>query len=257
MDQVTYPDGQNRGRSILKDSYGNPINNYDSLDDIDAGRPGRNSENPHQYVIPGYASGILDPNELPTRSAFLPETGRRVSDDRVHFIDPLTNSFQNNPQQQPPLPGLLPPSSNNNERAISNYPIDIPKPNIDLPATPQVEVNDPLNQPLFPPADEASSSGVGQPSIDLQLPNFNTNTQQGLLPPPASIDIPRPNLNADETPIDYSNGPINQGLIPPNPNFSKASERADIGSTNQDETVFIPEGKVIFAPKPSNGLLPR
>lgn len=255
LDQVSYPDGTNRGRSILKDSYGNPIE-YDSIGDIDAGRPSRDSKNPTQYVIPGYASGILQPHELPARSAFLPEAGRTITDDRVHFIDPLTNSFQNN---QPPLPGLLPPSSNNNERAVANYPIDIPRPNIDLPETPQSEVNDPLDQPLFPPADDASVSGIGQPSIDLLLPSFGQDTQldasQGLLPPPPSgINIPRPNINAQETPIDFSNGPINQGLIPPSTNFVKASDRSDSGST-QEGTVFF-DDKVVFAPKPSHGLLP-
>lgn len=274
MEQVASPsDGQNRGRAILKDSYGNPVT-YDALEDIDAGKPARNNFDPSIYVIPGYASGILQPHEVPSRGTFLPETGRTVTsrsadDGRIHFIDPLTSSFDSDKKLSIPLPGLLPPSSfDSADDSSSNFPIDIPRPNLDQPETPQTAINDPLDQPLFPPNDD-TSGGVGQPSFDLQLPNFNANAAAAAAKPsdsrrsfaPSSsvssngIDIPRPNLNAPETPIDTSNGPLNVGLVAPD--FKPVGTATDfnnarVDTTNQEGTVFY-TGDVVFAPKPSTG----
>lgn len=269
LEQVAYPDGQSRGRAILKDSYGNPVT-YDALDDVDTGKPSRNKFDPTMYVIPGYASGILQPHEIPSRGQFLPETGRTVTsrsagDGRIHFIDPLTNSFGDNDKTASvPLPGLLPPPTfGNADNSFPNSAIDIPKPNFDA-NTPQTAINDPLNQPLFPPVDDMSG-GVGQPSIDLQLPNVNLNSpsdSRSFTPSSSAsssngIDIPRPNLDAQFDPIDNSNGPLNVGLLPPD--FKPVNSATDLdsrtgtGTTNQQGTVFYNTGDIVFAPKPSTG----
>lgn len=297
MEQVAYPDGQNRGRAILKDSYGNPVT-YDALDDIDKGKPSRNKFDTSMYVIPGYASGILQPHEVPSRGTFLPETGRTVTsrsagDGRIHFIDPLTSTLDNDKTSSIPLPGLLPPPAfGNDENSFPNSAIDIPKPNIENKNTPQTAINDPLNQPLFPPAVDTSggvantpqviindplnqplfpptidtSGGIGQPSIDLQLPGVIVNSpgdSRSFAPSTSAsssngIDIPRPNLDANFNPIDNSSGPINVGLLPPDfkpvrSSTTDSNSRTRTDTTNQDGTVFYNTGDIVFAPKPSTG----
>jgi len=54
LDQIHLQDENIQGRSSYTDSYGNPVA-YDSLDDVNAQKPSNNKNNPHQYVIPGYA----------------------------------------------------------------------------------------------------------------------------------------------------------------------------------------------------------
>lgn len=224
------------------------------------------------YVIPGYASGVFHPHEVPSRGQFLPETGRTVTsrstnDGRIHFIDPLTNSFDDSAQRGSiPQPGLLPPPSfGSNDFPPNASPIDIPKPNIDQPEAPPLPaINDPLDQPLFPPVDD-KSAGIGQPSIDLQLPGSNANAGESSRRSISSsasngIDIPRPNLDAPETPIDTSNGPLNVGLLPPD--FKPVGSATDFNSQagsdtrrSDQGTIFFNTGDVVFAPKPSTGKL--
>jgi hypothetical protein len=270
----------NRGRSALKDSYGNPVQ-YDSLDDVDAQKPSKNKENPLMYVIPGYASGILKPHELPSRSLDDQEA-RNINDDRIHFIDPLnSNNFQS--FDRVPSPSLTPPgitSSSSSTNLDAQIPIEIPRPNIDLNETPEVpEIDDPLNHPLNPPTSFSSSSSSSQdnthleslntpPSAILEVPlNQDVNANplfQDLVPPqiPSSsngVDIPRPNLDIAETPIDKSDGPLNQGLLPPPVTSTNIfnNQVPPFGSNqNQDGPIVITDEQTIFAPKPANGLLP-
>lgn len=257
LDQVAYQDGVSRARSDLKDSYGNPIN-YDSLEAIDAKKPSKQND-PNQFIIPGYASGILNPHEVPTRSNINADSARRFDDGRIHFIDPLQGS-------QSPSPSLSVPLGSNPSVLPSQSPIDIPKPNIDLSETPQAPpIDDPLDHVLTPPENDDSG---GSPSSSLQTPNFNSEqpyVSQDLIPPQIpsegpGITIPRPNLDASETPIDNSNGPLNQGLLPPsaagesNRKVSPPSANPTFSNPNQDGPVIFTE--VHFAPKPSNGLLP-
>lgn len=83
LDQVAYQDGVNRARSNLKDSYGNPVE-YDTLENIDANKAGKDK---NQFVIPGYASGILQPHEVPARSSdFNVETSRKIDDDKIRKL---------------------------------------------------------------------------------------------------------------------------------------------------------------------------
>lgn len=259
----------NRGRSSLRDSYGNPAE-YDTLAAIDNKEASKTHSDPNMFIIPGYASGILQPHELPTRSNFAPESSRKIEDDRIHFVDPLQNSFQSADKAfQAPSPSLSTPlgtgvDSANTQQAQS--PIDIPKPNIDLPETPQTPIDDPLNQPLHPPQESASSSGA--PSFELEAPRGESQQfplTQGLIPPQVpsdgqSVFIPRPNLDIPETPIDNSNGPgLNQGLLPPTGGSdTKAFDNSApiFPPLGQDGPVVINEGDVLFANKPSNGLLP-
>lgn len=222
---------------------------YDSLDSVDAQQPSNNKDNPHQYVIPGYASGILQPHEIPSRGT---DEGRTIHDDKIHFVDPLSpNSFQtfdSVPSTSLTVPGIVP----------GNFqtPIEIPRPNIDLNETP-LPLETPTNDPLETPVN--SNLPKSPPSTVLELPvepGFNTNPfLVGLVPPqiPSSggVEIPRPNLNAHETPIDDSQNALNQGLLPPTtaqPNFNTFT------NPNQDGPIIITD--VLFAPKPSNGLLP-
>jgi len=288
LDQVAYQgESGPRARSSLKDSYGNPIE-YDTLEAIDANKPSKNKQDPNSFVIPGYASGILQQHELPTRNAFGGgEGGRKIDDDRIHFIDPLQNNFQGNAKPPTlPAPGLSFPSGN--EGNVNTSPIDIPKPNIDLPETPQTPINDPLDQELHPPptVDGQFATPSDLPSVSLEVPHTQHNLpqqpiHQDLVPPQIPSDgqnviIPRPNLDAAETPIDNSNGPLNQGLLPPQQNSFdspgvKASPEDNNNNNNNynsnpflnpnsnpnpnvNEPVLITE--VHFAPKPSNGLLP-
>lgn len=249
----------------MKDSYGNPVE-YDTLEAVDAGKPSLNKNDPNQFTIPGYASGILQPHEVPARSF---NSERKVDDDRIHFIDPLHNSFQNNNDKtfQTPSPSLTTPLGNVNENNLqSPTPINIPRPNIDLPETPQTPIDDPIDHvPLHTPQNNPG----GSPSFTLETPNGNQNTQQfpltqDLIPPQIpnqgqSVFIPRPNLDVQETPIDNSNGPINQGLLPPpdsssNFNFNSNNNGQSFSNPKQDGPVIITE--VLFAPKPSNGLVP-
>ena len=262
----------NRARSSLRDSYGNPVE-YDTLENIDAKIPGKNHYEPNKFIIPGYASGIFQPHEVPTRSNFGPETGRKIEDDRIHFVDPLQNTYQNSDKPiQAPLATLLPPGADfgnlNTQQSIH-----IPRPNIDLNETPQSPpIDDPLNHQLFPPKDDTSGgqSAPNAPSTALQVPGGSfqqASLHQDLVPPQypnqgPGVFIPRPNLDISETPIDNSNGPLNQGLLPPNDgpktSFSSFNNFGTtpnpFKNTGADGPVVITE--VHFAPKPSNGLLP-
>lgn len=127
-----------------------------------------------------------------------------------------------------------------------------------MPETPQAPIDDPLNHELHPPHENSSQE---TPSISLQTP-FDANPQFSLskdLIPGAgqNIFIPRPNLDIAETPIDNSNSPLNQGLLPPN-EFSKSFENnaPSLAGGNPDKDGPIIITDVQFAPKPSNGLLP-
>lgn len=256
---MAYQDGT-RGRSNLKDSYGNPVE-YDTLETIDAKKPSKHPTNPNQFLIPGYASGILQPHEVPTRSNFNGETPRKLDDDRIHFVDPLQNAFQNTDKSfQAPSPSLSFPLGTNFNNQQAQTPINIPRPNIDLNETPQVSIEDPLNGPLSPPRENSPDT----PSFALQVPHGNTpqTVAQDLTPPQIpqegqSVFIPRPNLDIGETPIDDSNGPLNQGLLPPSSDGSAVKFDSNTPNfSGQAGPVVIPEGDVLFAPKPSNGLLP-
>lgn len=265
MDQITYQDGINRARSSLKDSYGNPVE-YDTLEAVDAKKPSNNKNDPNKFIIPGYASGILQPHEVPTRS--FSETPGKIDDDRIHFIDPLNNQYPKDDKTfQTPSPSLSTPLGNDNANNLQpQTAINIPRPNIDLPETPQTPIDDPLDHvPLNPPRDNAG----GSPSFALEAPNGNQNTQQlpltqDLIPPQIpnegqSVFIPRPNLDVQETPIDNSNGPINQGLLPPtdsSSNFNSNSNNNGQSFSNPNQAGPVVFTDVLFAPKPSNGLVP-
>lgn len=268
LDQVTYQDGVNRGRSNLKDSYGNPVQ-YDTLEQIDANKPSKDLTDPNKFIIPGYASGILQPHELPTRSNPSVESSRAIDDDRIHFIDPLQNSFQNSDKPfQAPSPSLSTPlGSNDNGQTLS--PINIPRPNIDLNESPQAPIDDPLNHVLTPPIDNSFATPQGpsqpQPSFELEAPQSKTPQfaiPQDLTPPQIQGDgqsgvfIPRPNIDVSETPIDNTNGPLNQGLLPPSdaPNTNFVSNVPSFINPSQEGPIVFTD--VLFAPKPSNGLLP-
>jgi hypothetical protein len=295
LDQVQYQDGV-RARNSFTDSYGNPVA-YDTLDDVDNQRPSNNREVPHQYKIPGvcckslstmsacnnlisslgYASGILLPHEIPSRSAPSEDEGRRINDDRIHFVDPLhTNTFQTF-DKTPAVPSIsLAAPGTDAVAAESQSPIDIPKPNIDLPETPETPIiDDPIDHvPPHPPQDVFLNSNTNTntnapPSSILEVPihqdSGSNPLSQNLIPPsiPASIgvDIPRPNLDAHETPIDTdSDSPLNQGLLPPNSDFSSNLPTPSSSSFNSpnphDGPVIITDDQIKFAPKPVNGLLP-
>ncbi|CRK97634.1 CLUMA_CG011019, isoform A, partial [Clunio marinus] len=247
LDQVTYPDGI-RVRNSLRDSYGNPVT-YDTLEAIDAKLPSKTSTDPNMFIIPGYASGILAPHEVPTRSSFNGDFSAKASDDRIHFVDPLHNTFQNNDK---------PSQTTSTTNTFNQTPINIPKPNINLPETPQVPIDDPLNHVLTPP----KSNNPSSPSASLQVPtgNYQTVTVSKNLVPPAnpsngvSVFIPRPNLDIPETPIDKSDSPLNQGLLPPTDSAVVKQNTPTFKNPTQDGPLVITE--VHFAPKPSNGLLP-
>jgi hypothetical protein len=261
---VEYQDGTSRARTILKDSYGNPVS-YDSLEDVDAKRPSRNKENPFMYVIPGYASGILQPHELPPRSSSADNPEARGSDDRIHFVDPLVNAYEK--FNRIPSTSLTAPGVDSNTQT----PIDIPRPNIDLNETPEVPIVDPLNQPLSPPT-QPTFFAVPSTSLSFPLEDKSSDSpqlSQGLTPPeiPSTdgVFIPRPNLNEPETPIDNTNdSPLNQGLLPPSPTSQDDSGKSlNNGFSNniflnptQNIPVIITDDQTRFAPKPSNGLLP-
>lgn len=243
---MTYHDGVNKARGDLKDSYGNPVQ-YDTIEDIDNKKPSKQSD-PNLFVIPGYASGILNPHEVPTRSNSNGDS-RKLDDGRIHFVDPLQNSFQDAGRPQ----GINFNNANNQQT-----PINIPRPNIDLNETPQAPIDDPLNHPLTPPT-------RGIPSSALEVPTGNSQQfqlTQDLIPPqiPSNspgVFIPRPNIDASETPTDNNNGPLNQGLLPPvGPQQSLNNVPVFTNSPSQNGPVIITEGEVVFAPKPSNGLLP-
>lgn len=248
LDQINLQDGNLQGRSSYTDSYGNPVK-YDSLDDVNAQRPSNNKNNPHQYVIPGYASGILDSHEIPSRSSINDNEGRTSNDDKIHFVDPLSqNSFQTfNNEPSTTGPGF------NSE---SQSPIEIPRPNIDLPETPISSNDGSLN----------SNLPNASPSTVLELPiNQDSNkipfTTTGLVPPQISnsevgVEIPRPNLDIHETPIDGSNNLLNQGLLPPSTSVQPNFNNNIFLNPKQDGPVIITDDQTVFAPKPSNGLLP-
>lgn len=186
LDQVAYEDGSSRARTTLKDSYGNPVA-YDTLEDVDAGRPSKNKN--FNYVIPGYASGILEENETPTRSTnFDNQEARRINDDRIHFVDPQTSVFN----QNSPLLPQLPSSSLGATKNVNN----IPQPNLDISETP---ANPPINDPLNPenihlPADPQKSEGVASTFIDSS--RSRPTVSHGILPPiddplnPGNIHLP-------------------------------------------------------------------
>lgn len=263
LDQVSYQD-EVRARNNLKDSYGNPVE-YDTLEAIDAKLPSKNKKDPNKFIIPGYASGILQPHEVPSRSNFAGSESRNLEDDRVHFIDPLQNAYQKSDKPiQTPFASLSPPGtklvSANTQQNLQ--PINIPRPNIDAQETPQVpQINDPLNGPLNPPQND---NAAGAPSFSLSVPNSNKPQHavaQDLIPPQIPTDgqggvlIPKPNLGIFETPIDNRNGPLNQGLLPPSESISSNPTTANpFKNTGLDGPVLITD--VNFAPKPSNGLLP-
>lgn len=281
LDQVAYEDGSTRGRSAYKDSYGNPVA-YDNLDDVDSQRPSSNQEKPLMYVIPGYASGILDPNESLTRSNnFDNQEARKINDDRIHFVDPQSNVFTQN-------------------FFNTQKPIDIPRPNLDLSETPVNPINDPLSpENIHLPPNALSSGGVAStsssnidspttfPPIDpkddplsphnIHLPpnalasggfaatNFESpydqtgyasEISQGLTPPvlPTNIgfDFNRPKPASTDA--------LDQGLLPP-PSVSpfnqpKINNPPSSFNNNQDGPVIITDEQTVFAPKPSNGLQP-
>lgn len=261
LDAVSYQDGVvSRSRGSLKDSYGNPVE-YDTIAAVDAKLPGKNHKDPNQFIIPGYASGILKAHELPVAES------RKIEDDRVHFVDPFrnTNTFQNSDKPiQAPLSTLFPPGSVFGS-VNTQVPIEIPRPNIDANETPVAPIDDPLSHQLAPPQNDLSS---GLPSLSLEAPSSNKQRPSvalELIPPQIPSDgesvlIPRPNIDASETPIDNSNGPLNQGLLPPASNQADGSNAGTaptvnpFANTSNDGPVLITE--VHFAPKPSNGLLP-
>lgn len=266
LDQVSYQDGVvNRARSTLRDSYGNPVE-YDTLEAVDSDQPGKNHPDPNKFIIPGYASGILLPHEVPTRSNNFNNdpSGRKINDDRIHFIDPLQNAYPNTDKSsQPPSISLSPPGTNFGSANNQQTPINIPRPNIDLPETPQTPIDDPLNHVFTPPKDIALVGG--QPSFSLEAPGGGDDQNpltQGLIPPQIpsegqSVFIPRPNIDIGETPIDSSNNPLNQGLLPPSDGSSNRNSdtiASPFSNQNQNGPVVITD--VHFAPKPSNGLLP-
>lgn len=167
---------------------------------------------------------------------------------------------------QPPSSSLSVPIGTESNPSIlpSQTTINIPRPNIDLSESPQTPIDDPLNHVLTPPQNDDSD---GSASLSFQTPNVDskqTSVSQDLIPPEIpsegpGIKIPRPNLDAGETPIDNSNGPLNQGLLPPTDgSIIKDSPPSlpapSFSNPNQDGPVVITE--VHFAPKPSNGLLP-
>lgn len=249
LDQISLQDGTVRGRSSYTDSYGNPVA-YDSIDDVDSRKPSNNKNNPHQYVIPGYASGILQSHEIPARNSDGQDEGRRIQDDRIHFVDPLhQNSFNNAPSTSLSAPG--------NENVNSRAPIEVPRPNIDANETP---INDPSYNPTQLPSSDPIIANT-QPSTILEVPvgqNFNSNPfLSGLVPPQIpsvdGVEIPRPNLEAHETPIDDSQNTLNQGLLPPT---SSSAPNFNTFTNNQDGPVVITDEQTVFAPKPANGLLP-
>lgn len=215
----------------------------------------------------------------------------KIGDDRIHFVDPLQNAYQNSEKPVPtPSSSLSFPLGTQDEAPTDQTPIIIPKPNLDLPETPQAPIDDPLNHELHPPQDDSSgiplsstvestgtpvvSSTPDAPSFSLETPKGSENSQkvpltQDLVPPEIpsegqSVLIPRPNIDVSETPIDEdTNALLNQGLLPPSDTpagfgspdtpAAKANENT-FNNPNQDGPVVITE--VHFAPKPSNGLLP-
>jgi len=195
-------------------------------------------------------SGILDSREIPTRGSVDTSEGRTADNDRIHFVDPLSQSsfqtFNNEPSTSLSGPGF---------NSDSQSPIEIPRPNIDLPETPISSNDDSLN----------SNLPNAPPSTVLEVPiNQGSNNRPftpGLVPPPTQVlnsegvEIPRPNLDIHETPIDGSNNLLNQGLLPPTsaqPNFNTNI----FLNPKQDGPVVITDDQTVFAPKPSNGLLP-
>ena len=281
LDQVSYQDGVNRARGSFRDSYGNPVQ-YDTLEAIDAKKPSNNKNDPNKFLIPGYASGVFQPHEVPTRSNVNVETPRKIDDDRIHFIDPLQNAYSNSDKPvSTPSSSLSLPLGTQEQAANNPTPIIIPKPNIDAPETPETPIDDPLNHELHPPTDDSSSSAAPvskpeTPSFALETPKGNDQSSQqipltqDLIPPQIptegqSVLIPRPNIDASETPIDEDfNTLLNKGLLPPSDTpagfGSDTSTEANDNSSptfsnpNQDGPVIITD--VNFAPKPSNGLLP-
>lgn len=238
---------------------------YDTLEAIDAKLPSKNKKDPNKFIIPGYASGILQPHEVPSRSNFAGSESRKLEDDRVHFIDPLQNAYQKTDKDvQTPFTSLSPPGTvfGNANTQQTLQPINIPRPNIDAQETPQAPpINDPLDGPLNPPRND---NAAGVPSLSLAAPSSNTPQQavaQDLVPPQIPADaqggvlIPKPNLGIFETPIDNRNGPLNQGLLPPSDSsLNNPTTVNPFKNSGLDGPVLITD--VNFAPKPSNGLLP-
>lgn len=283
LDQVAYEDGSTRARSAYKDSYGNPVS-YDNLDDVDSQRPSSNKDKPLMYVIPGYASGILDPSEPLSRSNnFDNQEARKINDDRIHFVDPQSNVFTQN-------------------FFNTQKPINIPRPNLDLSETPVNPINDPLspenihlppnalssggfasvsNPPnvessTFPPIDpkddplsphnihlppNALASG-GFAALSFESPydqtGYASELSQGLTPPvlPTNIGF---NFNQPKA-ASVGTFALDQGLLPPPEsstfNQPKINNQPSTFNNNQDGPVIITDEQTIFAPKPSNGLQP-
>lgn len=186
---------------------------------------------------------------MPSRSNFAESESRNLEEDRVHFIDPLQNAFQRSDKPvQTPFSSLSPPGTvfGNANTQQTLQPISIPRPNIDSQETPQAPpINDPLNGPLNPPNLNSPQQAVAQ---ELVPPKIPSDGQGGVF-------IPKPNLGIFETPIDTSNGPLNQGLLPPSESdLNNPITVNPFKNNGQNGPVVITD--VNFAPKPSNGLLP-
>lgn len=182
LDQVAYEDGSSRARTTFKDSYGNPVA-YDTLDDVDAGRPSKNKNQPFNYVIPGYASGILEENDTPTRSTNLDtQESRQINDDRIHFVDPQRDFF-NHASNSPVLPQLPTTFGANAVEPTNSDSFGRSRPAISQGILPPID--DPLNpENIHLPSDPQKSEGVPATAIE----NDNSKPHFFRLRPP--IDDP-------------------------------------------------------------------
>jgi hypothetical protein len=176
LDQVAYEDGSTRARTAYTDSYGNPVA-YDTLDDVDSGRPSKNNKQPFKYVIPGYASGILEENGTPTRSTNLDsQESRQPNDDRIRFVDPQRNFFAH--ASNAPAPPQLPSSFGlnaieNSQTNQETFQDGRSRPTISQGILPPID--DPLNpENIHLPSDPHRSEGVPATSIenDNSKPHF-------------------------------------------------------------------------------------
>lgn len=173
LDQVAYEDGSNGARTSFTDSYGNPVV-YDTLDDVDAGKPSKNKNQPFNYVIPGYASGILEENETPTRSTILDtQESRNINDDRIRFVDPQRNFFIQSSNNPPLLPSL-PVAESLRPNAIENSQTNDDTSFQDVRIAPSQGILPPIDDPLNPenihlPSDTHKSEGV--PAVNIENDN--------------------------------------------------------------------------------------
>lgn len=249
LDQVAYADTPTQARATLTDSYGNPIVAYDTLDDVDAGRPSKIKAQPFNYVIPGYASGILEENETPTRSTnFDNQEARKINDDRIHFVDQQRNIFKqtaNNPQIDNSQ-SKLPEESNQGVRSRPKLSQGILPP-----------INDPLNaENIHLPKDPQKSEGVPASSVqyDSSKPlffNLRAPIDDPLLP--ENIHLPNDPQKSEGVPALNSKplffnlrAPIDDPLLPQNIQLPSDPQKSE----GLAATIFQNDNSV------SHGLLP-